>query len=171
MTPGFFTAMVVILIAALGLSLEGRRLRDAEAERQASIERLASLNDDATTVLRLRSGNTASEDQRPTADVIALVNRVLTQAGIPTTRFAGCTPEGDAAMSGSTELRRQSVRLSLQALALADLGTFLATWRAENTVWTPVSIEINHGADEKAQTFDAQVVLAAVYHAAPKGSR
>ncbi|MCB9492560.1 MAG: hypothetical protein H6674_10895 [Dehalococcoidia bacterium] len=160
------------LVAALALSLQGQRLRAATHDSESARARIESLADDARAVLRLRdTAATASEDERPTADVIALVNRVLTAAGVPTSRFQGCSPEGDAAVPGSSDLRRQSVRIALKDMAVADVGAFLAAWRDEGTVWTPTAVEINHAGDERSQAYDAQVVLAAAYHGDPGGRR
>lgn len=153
------------------LSFQGRRWQSAEAERSQKRSSLEALAADARAVLRLRSKSAITNDsERPTADVIAIVNRVLTGAGVPTTRFAGCQPEGDAPVPGATDLRRQSVRLNLQGMTTADAGAFLDSLRREETVWTPTSVEMNHVGDDRSQTFDVQVVLSAVYHGVPGGS-
>lgn len=166
-----FLPVLVALIAALLLSLQGRRWRTANESLNGAKATLQSLGDDARAVLQLRgTAATTNDSERPTADVIAIVNRVLTGAGVPTTRFAGCKSEGDAPVPGSNDLRRQSVRLNLQAMTAADIGSFLGAWRSEETVWTPTSIEMNHAGDDQSQTFDVQVVLSAVYHGVPGGS-
>ena len=171
-TRATLVVALAALAAALALSLQGRRLRDAAQDGQSARARVESLADDARAVLRLRdTAATASEDERPTADVIALVNRVLTAAGVPTSRFQGCSPEGDAPVPGSADLRRQSVRVAFKDLAVADVGAFLAAWRDAGTAWTPTAVEINHAGDDRSQAYDAQVVLAAAYHGDPGGRR
>ena len=169
-SPTVFLPVLAALVIALLLSFQGKRWRSAEENLSGARESLQALGSDARAVLQLRGKSAITNDsERPTADVIAIVNRVLTGAGVPTTKFAGCKSEGDAAVPGSNDLRRQSVRLNLQGMTVADIGAFLESWRSEETVWTPTSVEMNHAGDDRSQTFDVQVVLSAVYHGVPGG--
>ena len=101
--------------------------------------------------------------KRPTQDVIAQVNAVLRDAGLPATRLKNLEPEADVPLAG--RYRTQTIRLSLEKLALRDVGAFLAAWRAAGTVWAPRAIELAHvvAADGADQGFDARIVLAATY--------
>ena len=159
-------ALAVILSCVLAVSVQAQRIRSAESEVTGAEVRLASLIEDARVVLRHRAADpTAAEQERPTSDVIALVNRTLTAAGLPTSRFSGCAPEGDVAVPGSDRLRRQSVRLQLEPLTVPELGAFLSSLRDETSLWSESSIELSHrsGPDD---AFSVAIVLTAHYHAA-----
>lgn len=101
--------------------------------------------------------------KRPTQDVIAQVNAVLRDAGVPTDRLKNLEPEADVPVAG--RYRTQTIRLSLEKVALRDVGSFLAAWRAAKTVWTPRSIELTQVAapDGSSTGLNARVVIAATY--------
>ena len=101
--------------------------------------------------------------KRPTQDVIAQVNAVLRDAGIPTERLKGLEPESDVALAG--RYRTQTIRLALEKVGLREVGSFLAEWRAARTAWTPRSIELTQVVDKFGASggLDARLVIAATY--------
>jgi hypothetical protein len=104
-----------------------------------------------------------SAAKRPTQDVIAQVNAVLRDAGVPTERLKGLEPESDVALAG--RYRTQSIRLALEKVTLREVGSFLVAWRSARTVWTPRSIELTQVLDKDGSSggLDVRVVIAATY--------
>jgi len=160
-------AVALVAVGAFTVALRAMALAQAEgdvaAERDAldrtaaDLREWASLRDERAVV---------AETKRPTQDVIAQVNAVLRDAGIPTERLKNLEPEADVALAG--RYRTQTLRFSLEHLSLRDVGSFLAAWRAAKTVWTPRSLELTHvnsAADKDGGSlgFDARVVIAATY--------
>ncbi len=133
----------IVLIAGPVLALESLRyadLRDEVARAEASIEILA---DDARDVVSMRAVAPSSEwKARPTADLIAVVNRTLEADGIATSAFQSLSPEGSRVDAEDRGTRIQSVRLVLGDLSLADLGRFLARWRREQPQWSIDRIDL-----------------------------
>ena len=156
--------LVACAVGAFVLALRAKGLamaRDSVARERAALERtdadlreLAALRDEREVV---------AAQKRPTQDVIAQVNAVLRDAGLPTTRLKDLQPEADQPLSG--RYRSQTIRLSLDHLSIEDVGALLAAWRAARTVWTPRAIELTHvaQADGMDGGFDARVVVAATY--------
>ena len=62
--------------------------------------------------------------------------------------FGSVSPDADAPVPGSQgqriTLRRQSVRVSLARLTIAELGEFLAAWTQAQKLWSPTRIELIH---------------------------
>ena len=124
-----------------------------------SIERLRSLQE------------RVAERKRPEQDVIARINTVLDEAGLPARHFSSVRPESDSAMPGQgTEgtggtYRRQTLRVSLQDLTVRELGAFLSHWQSAQPLWTPSRIEINHARANRAETdrYDAVILITATY--------
>jgi len=156
-------AVALVAVGAFTVALRAMALAQAEgdvaAERDAldrtaaDLREWASLRDERAVV---------AETKRPTQDVIAQVNAVLRDAGIPTERLKNLEPEADVALAG--RYRTQTLRFSLEHLS----RSFLATWRAAKTVWRPRSLELTHvnsAADKDGGSlgFDARVVIAATY--------
>ena len=94
--------------------------------------------------------------ERPPQDVIAHVNEVLAEAGLPGNHFKRLTAEGDVALPrgpgpAGPEYRRQSVRLILQAMTVQELGLFLSEWRPAHSgtrAW--YATDAGDGADQVA---------------------
>ncbi len=153
----------------LPIAVSARRLEIAEARLEAGRELLRTTAADAERVLELRlRQERVAEDKRPEQDVIARVNACLARADIPLERFGGVRPEADAAVAGSADsaraYRRQSVRISLNRMTVAQVGAFLAAWHATQPLWTPTRIELGHGRDKAdLDSYDASVLVAATY--------
>lgn len=161
-----------MLLLALTLSVllfgQWRRLRAARGELDSRRSAYESLLQDGRGVLRLRAlQETASMHERPATDLLARVNQILTNTGIPSDRFGSLNPEGDLAWSGGDSgLRKQSSRLHLRQLLVSDLGRFLAAWSEEQELWSVESIEMTHArSTDNASLYDARILLTALYHA------
>ena len=120
------------------------RLSDARMQHDAALAAQQRIIDEAQKIIQLSSQQQRiAEHKRPEQDVIARVNTTLAQAGIPSERFGGLRPESDGALPDSV-YRRQSVRISLDELSIAQLGTFLGQWSQSQQLWTPTRLELSH---------------------------
>jgi len=172
------TIILVLLILAtclLAVTISLRRLaasREALASAQTLLLQTAR---EAQEIVDLRSQTqTVESRQRPAQDVIAQVNLVLAEAGIPSQHFKSLTPEAEAATpaassSAGARLFRQSVRLVLEDLHPEQIGLFLLQWRTSQPIWPVTRIELVHnrsrGAkdDREANQYDATILLTALY--------
>ncbi len=135
-----------VWIAALCIPIvvSASRLSDARMQHDAALTAQQRAIDEAQQIIRLQSKQQRiAEHKRPEQDVIARVNATLAEAGIPPERFGGLRPESDAALPDST-YRRQSVRISLDELSIAQLGAFLGQWSQSQHLWTPTRLELSH---------------------------
>lgn len=164
--------ILAALLAAAGLliiTLGVNRLSAARQRSQAAIASLEALRGQADELLRLRSEREViAWRPRPTADVLALVNTALIEAGIPTDRLKGIGEGGDAPLSGAggnqPPLRRQSLVISLEGLTPSQIGLFLAQWELAAEQWSSERLEITHRRDpNQADLYDLRVHISAVY--------
>jgi Sec-independent protein translocase protein TatA len=162
------TAVLSVVIVTLG----AQRLGEVRSQVQSAQSALNQLTRDAEEVLELRGRQQRVElRQRPQQDVIAQVNAVLAEVGIPGRNLRSLSPESDthvtAANSGSSQskLKRQTLRLVLENLSIQEIGTFLLKWRSSQQVWTVTRIELTHarGQDSKDDHYDAALVISALY--------
>ena len=124
--------------------ISASRLNDARMQHDAALAAQHRVIDEAQQIIRLRSKQQRiAEHKRPEQDVIARVNTTLAEAGIPPERFGGLRPESDSALP-NTDYRRQSVRISLDELSIAELGAFLDQWSQAQQLWTPTRLELSH---------------------------
>lgn len=162
-------ALVLVTLVSASLLVEGIALRSARADAAAAEASLRALAIDATAVERLRSGKeTLALHPRPAADVVAEIQGVLAEAGIPSRHLESLVPAGDERVSGSdARYRRQTVRVTLSELPLTDLGRFLERLRATASLWTITGLEILRGpsAPPEGNVFQAQIDLCATYAA------
>lgn len=164
----------IVLIVGPALALESLRyvdLREEVDRAEAAIEALAA---DARDVVSMRAVAPSTEwKERPTADLIAVVNRTLSSEGIATSAFESLSPEGSRVDAEDRSTRIQSVRLVLAELSLADFGRFLSRWRREQPQWSIDRIDLGFvvasGArrEESSAAKSLRVTLAmrARYHA------
>src|SRR5262245_65398581 len=161
------TLAVAAFVVALRASALTRAREEADREQVALEQTSADLREWAELKV---AREVVAAVKRPTQDVIAQVNAVLRDAGVPTERLKNLEPEADVPVGG--RYRTQTIRLSLEKVALRDVGSFLAAWRAAKTAWTPRSIELTQVATpdgKESQGLEARVVLAATYlSAAPQ---
>ena len=165
---------LLLAILATPLAVSVHRLRAADAERHRAEARLAQAGTDAERihVLRARTERVADR-KRPDQDIIARVNTVLRDVGLPEQRFNGVQQVGDEVLPGQSDrrvvYRRQSVRVSLR-LTMPELGRFLAQWTASQALWTPARIELM-AADGRSTavsrsgppTFEVTIVLTTTF--------
>ncbi len=144
----------------------------ASSARTAAFDasvRLAATTRDAEELVRLRAGSQAvSLGPRPSEDAFAEIRRVLTVAGVPSSRLRSVQPAGERALrSGSLEVqhREQSVRLTLEPVSLAEVGAFLTNWREASPQWAPSTIELasRSRSNEAEGRYTATITLSALY--------
>ena len=125
---------------------------------------LANHIKDAQSIIDLRSKQqVVSERKRPERDVIAKVNATLADVGIPNNHFDSLRPESDGALPDSM-YRRQSVRINLNEITVAELGAFLNQWSITQKLWTPTRIELLHSRDKSnADRYNITILITATY--------
>jgi hypothetical protein len=160
-----FSALVAVAMVLFGVT----RTRLATEHVEARDRALRQAADEAQQILTLRSrAERVSARQRPTEDVIALVNRTLAETGAPSRRLTDLEQESDVVIdAGPPTLRRQTVRCTLQPVTLDELGRFLALWTRDQPLWTPVRIELSHDQRESDAVFTCRLALAAAYVGEP----
>lgn len=161
----------LIATAALAVAVSARRLASASARLDSAQAVYAAVEHDAREVLELRSRQQVIQlRQRPTQDVIAQVNAVLADAGVPASRFKSLTPESESAVSPATanasdkaNVKQQSLRLALENLSLAELGGFVNQWSQTQQTWTVTRLELAHVRSASSSNYDVTFVLTALY--------
>ena len=165
--PILLAVLAVVLMLCLAAS--GRRLTAAQAQLEGGFASLQTASDEGRRVLELRAKQQrVAERKRPEQDVIARVNAVLAEAGIPASRFAGLRPDSDAALPGAevggAEYRRQTVQIMLRQLTVPELGEFLRAWSVSQDLWTPARIELTHSRNRASPgSYDVTMAISAVY--------
>lgn len=164
-------------LLALPLLISTNRHADAQTRLASAQSSLSQTLDQARRIMDLRGRQqTIAEQKRPDQDVIARVNTVLAEAGIPSDRFGGLSPESDAALPSADPTaahihRRQSVRITLNDLTVSQIGEFLARWSVSQPLWVPARIELTHSRNEKTpEQYTLNVLLSATYLAQQESS-
>ena len=160
-----------VLLGALVLAVGTRRLDAAERALDGSRQRLHKARGQALELSRLSSRQErVAVQERPRQDVIALVNSVLAECGIPSTSFQRLDVESDVAVTTADgpapgRYRRQSLTLVLQRLTTRQLGAFLAEWRDRQAVWTPTRLELTHVREARSSgdLYTASILITATY--------
>ena len=144
--------------------ISASRLGDARMRHDAVLSAQQRIIDEAQQIIQLQSKQQRiAEHKRPEQDVIARVNTTLAEAGIPPERFGGLRPESDAALPDSA-YRRQSVRISLDELSIAELGAFLGQWSRTQRLWTPSRLELSHARNNiDDDRYDVVILITATY--------
>jgi hypothetical protein len=175
MTPRQATAMFLVTIGLCLLITLGavRSLKATRQEHQQLTRQLQTTIDQGREIHRLRGqSQQVALRERPTEDVLAQVHLVLAEAGLPGQVFRSLSPQtAGAALSsptspGSTPLREQVMRLTLQDLTPADVGRYLTEWKRHQPLWKIVGIELirqrdRAGAD--ANSYDAIIRISSSY--------
>ena len=162
---------ILLATGLLAIALQANRRGTAQqraASAHAELQRVQTQVREVTALQQQRE--LVSPHQRPTRDVLAQVNAILAEAGIPSTQFRSLEQESDTALATSAgsvaeRYRRQSLRLALQSLTPGQLGAFLHEWRNRPSVWTTTRIELTHtrGNRSDSDRYDVQLRVAAVY--------
>ena len=164
-------AVLALWVVALGLPLviSANRLGKARSQFVAARSSLVRIADSAQHIVDLRGAQPRiAEHKRPEQDVIARISAALAQASIAAEHVGGLRPESDAALAGTDHTgiayRRQSVRVSLNDLSIAQLGAFLSQWSATQRLWTPTRIELAHVRSRQgSDRYDATILITATY--------
>ena len=170
MTPRF-RAPFLLLAGGVAAALVGvataTRIARAQAAVDAAESARAALESQAREVLELRTKRARLElRERPKQDVIAQVSAALVEAGLPASALRELEREGDVPVAdgGSTRLRRQSLRLSLEPMGLEPFGAFLAAFRRAQPAWVPARVDLAHAkGTARADAFLPRIVLSALY--------
>ncbi|MEW6747311.1 MAG: hypothetical protein AB1486_31660 [Planctomycetota bacterium] len=173
--PGLFVLLPITLVALVLVQGE-RRYAGVGRRLEATAASLAQTRLQAAEVMNLRHREErVSLRERPRQDVIALVNEVLAEAGIPSGRLIGVEPESDVALGdsagGKSPYRRQTLALSLERLTLPQVGRFLGVLRERQRMWSVTRIELSRegrpasgqGAASEPSLLGMRLLLSAVY--------
>lgn len=166
--------LLMTVVAVMSIAIFMSRLASADRARDAAMAQLLEVRRDAQEVIDLRAASQrVNARERPAQDVIAMVNAAMAEAGIPNAQFKGLSPEADVALAPRNGpnvtpagYRRQSLRLSLAGLSVADLGRFLAAWRQSQQIWTVTRLELTHQRSPEpvgGDAYDVTIILAATY--------
>lgn len=145
-------------------AMSGNRLASAKSQMNSAQLTLVNLTKDAQSIIDLRSKQQViSESKRPEQDVIARVNSTLADVGIPSSHFDSLRPESDGAFPES-KYRRQSVRIILNEITVAELGAFLNQWSLTQKLWTPTRIELLHNRNKSnSDRYKITILITATY--------
>ncbi|MEW6741423.1 MAG: hypothetical protein AB1486_01585 [Planctomycetota bacterium] len=168
--------LLPIALVALVLAQGERRYASVRRQLEAAASTLRQTRQQAAEVMSLRQREErVSLRERPRQDVIALVNEVLAEAGIPSGRLTGIEPESDVALGGSaggkSPYRQQTLALELERLTLPEVGRFLALLRERQKMWSVTRIELSRegrlaagqGAATEPSLLGMRLLLSAVY--------
>ncbi len=151
------------------MAVQVHRVSAARLRHEAAIAAIEQLQRDASNVIELRAKrDIVAWRERPKADVLALVNAALVDAGIPTDRLQGIGEGVDtpvtSARGGESTLRRQSLAVSLERLTPAQIGQFLERWESVQSQWSAGRLELTHRRDQNdSELYDVRLHISAVY--------
>jgi hypothetical protein len=161
---------LVLATFSLPIAIGAKRLDDARDRVDEARSRVIETATAVQRVLDLRSSaQRVDEVKRPQQDLIARVNGVLAEAGLPTDAFGALTLSADAELPGSPPesplvYKRQSVRINLKQLTLPGVGAFLAAWTRSQPLWPPSQIELVHPKGKGAgDRYDVTLMVEATY--------
>lgn len=157
--------VIAILVALLVCWWSWRHYADASTQYSVTRAQLAAIERDVAEISQLRGHEQhVAEHKPPERDVIARINDAIQQSGLSPRTFASLAPEADTALATNKQFRRQTLRLNLHSMDLAQFGSFLSVWRESQTVWTITQIELTHSRDRSCEPcYDATLVLSAIY--------
>lgn len=164
---------LIIMLAVTGslcvIAVQANRVAAARQRHEAAIAAFEQLRRDASEVTELRARrDVVAWRERPKADVLALVNAALVDAGIPTDRLQGIGEGVDApvtsAQGGESTLRRQSLAISLERLTPAQIGQLLERWHLVQDQWSAGRLELTHRREQgQSDLYDLRLHISAVY--------
>ena len=164
---------LIIALAAAGalcvIAVQAHRVDAARQRHGAAIAAIGQIQRDASKVIELRARrDLVAWRERPTADVLALVNAALVDAGIPTNRLQGIGEGIDtpltSAQGGESSLRRQSMAISLERLTPPQIGLLLEKWNLVQDQWSAARLELTHRRDQsQPDLYDLRLHVSAVY--------
>jgi hypothetical protein len=120
----------------------GHRYYIARAEASVSLRQLSIVSADAREIAAIRAAAPPeSRRHRPPATLATHIADVVSKSGLPQSALQNLSPETESGV-GSAGLRKETAKLTLEPLTLAELGCFLQEWRKAEPLWTVVSIDI-----------------------------
>jgi hypothetical protein len=165
---------ILLWLAVFGVLVVwgGVRLGSAHAQIGAADAARAATERDLIRVQQLRAEvRGVSVGRRPDGDLISRVQRALGDAGLPVTACSGVQPRADQSRPGAG-IRVQTVVTTLRGLLPAEIGAWLAAWRAGDQPWRLDDVQFSRVATTPAATtvapndgnrYDVTLVLAAPY--------
>jgi hypothetical protein len=170
-----FLLGAVLAVLGVFIASGATRLAQARNETASTLGLLPETQNQAHEILSLRNQQErVALNERPQQDVIALINSVLAQAGIPADRFKNLERESDESIlpGGGGRYRRQSVNVTLERLTPLEVGTFLQELRRQK-VWVPARIELSHVRDQAqpALLYNLRLSISATYVSHERAAR
>lgn len=165
-----------LLWFAVGLSVavwSGMRLGSAQSQMANAESARAAIERDVTRIHLLRAQVSGlSVGRRPDGDLIARVQRALSDAGLPISACSGVQPRADQTRPGAG-VRVQTVVMTLRGLLPSEFGAWLAAWRAGDQTWRLDDVQLTRVSGPTApgtsvarsdgNRYDITLVLAAPY--------
>jgi hypothetical protein len=159
----------LLLVAGVTVAMAGHRLVAAGRRVGGARDDWFRTHATAQEILSLRArAERIAPSPRPERDIIARVNSILADLGMPGSRhFGGLAADdrSEASAPGLSAFRRQTLRLSLRDVSPLQLGRFLAAWRRDEPLLKPVRIEIAHRREDASETnrYEVSLALAAIH--------
>lgn len=141
----WFLWLVVLAVCGTGIALAGRAEVSAKRNAGSEVNRFNLLVEQGRTLSRLRGLKPAWADSPVAGQEVGLapsVSAVLASCGLPASTLSSLSPETNVASVGPLKVQRQHATLTLTAITLPQLGTFLEAWRKHEPAWVTSSIEI-----------------------------
>jgi hypothetical protein len=163
--------IAVIAAAFLAAAWLGTaRLAAAEARVAAALGLAVAVERDAERLIALRAArHTVGQGAEPQADALASINAAMVDAGLDPAHLRSLTPEAQPspdALTGSSGYQRRSLRLSLGAIAMPELGRFLQSWRSTQEIWAVTQIVVRREPARRASSqelWSVTMTLSATY--------
>lgn len=164
--------IAAIITACFAVSwLGASRLVSAEAGAAAAVRTAAGVERDAARLEDLRAARpTVGQGAEPQADALSLINAAMSESNLPVTLLRSLAPEGGAqgaaGAPGAPGYQQRSLRLTIGAIALPDLGRFLQSWRTTQGVWTITQISLRREPTPRGQAqnlWTVTMTLSAMY--------
>lgn len=166
----------VILAAALAPLVAWRAiaLAGALADASHSLARAEEARAASARIESLRAQQpTAGLGARPKDDLLTLAHAAAATAALPISSIRDVSPSSER-RSGPAGFVQQSATMTLEPLALPELGQFLAAWVRDQRIWTVERINLTALRAASTTTparFRVQLSLEARYLAGPGESR
>jgi hypothetical protein len=133
--------LAVVASAVLCL-WEGHRDYVAHTDANVALRQLSLVSADAREVAAIHAAAPPeSRRHKPPAGLATHVADVISRSGLTQSTLQNLSPETESGL-GATGLRKETAKLTLEPLTLAELGRFLQEWRAAEPIWTVASIDI-----------------------------
>jgi hypothetical protein len=147
---------VVVLVAALALSITGWKWAQAASAERTQVQRLARLTTQANSINELRGKLPEwALAPKPPGTLAPEVSAILSASGLPASAMASLSADPDQGGTGNNQgigagnggtgtvqARTRHATLVLGSVTLPQLGTFLQTWRDRQPAWTVATIDV-----------------------------